>query len=207
MQGEYNDFELVSLAQEFNEDAIDILYRKYLPLIHKTCYRYFHMLDGRGLDFSDIMQECLLAFYEAIQFFRDGEDVCFYTFLMICMENKMVSMVRKACNEKSQILNDAVSLDKEFVDDEKNTLSNLLINDDDNPEKVILEDEVFSSLFQKIINCLSSFEECVLVLKIQDYNYKEIASILDKDEKSIDNAIQRIRFKVKELNIFHKKTL
>ena len=63
----------------------------------------------------------------------------------------------------------------------------------------MIEDENCSRLFKKIISQLSELEECVFLLKIQNFTYQEIANILDKDEKSIDNTMQRIRLKAKKI--------
>lgn len=196
---EINDYEVVYLAQENNEDARELLNQKYKPLITKVSQKYYKLLKEKGLEIEDIILESTLAFNEAISNYNEKKDSIFYTFAISCIKNKLISIVRKENTEKSKILNESISLDKVIDETEGNTLLNFIKDDNGIPEKIIIAEEDYQIVYQKIINHLSNLEECVLILKMQNFNYKEIASILDKDEKSIDNAVQRIKYKFKNI--------
>lgn len=198
---ELNDYELVSLAQEMNEDAISILHEKYQPLITKKSHKFFKYLHNKGIELSDLIQECTIGFEEAIKNFNPNDNVSFYTFANICMDRQLMTETRRQNRSKYKFLNEAVPLETINEDSENSNLINFIQDNSKNPELGLLTQEEFEELYQKIIKELTSFEECVFNLKLQNFNYKEIADILDKDGKSIDNAIQRIKTKMK--NIMH----
>lgn len=191
-----NDNELVLLAKEHNEEATEILYNKYKPLIVKKCSPVFKYVRNKGIDFSDLMQECLIGFEESIINYNLDDDVTFYTFTNICMDRQLNTLIRKLNRDKHKPLNEAISLDNS--DDEVNLLD-FIGDDTDNPEYGLLEEAEYREIYDKIVKSLTHLEECVFNLKLQNFDYKEIADILGKDLKSIDNTIQRIRNKIKDI--------
>ena len=198
MYDNLNDYELVSQAQELNEDAINILNEKYRPLIQKKCRKYIKYLKNKGLELEDLYQECILAFNDAITNFNELDDVSFYTFQNLCIDRKLVSELVKHNREKNKILNEAVPLEIYEKGKEVN-LEDLIRDSKPNPELGIVQEEDLNLLIDNVLSELTDLEEIVFKLKIEGFNYKEISDILDKDEKSIDNAIQRIKQKMKAL--------
>lgn len=198
MNIEYNDYELVNLAQEHNEDAIELLSNKYYPIIKKLSIKYYTTIKA-GIDLSDVEQECYIAFLNAIETFQDNKNICFYTYAISCMKKHLISIVRTYTSDKNQYLNESLSLDK-ILNDTENTISNYIEAKDSNPENIIIEEDEYNILYNKIVKYLTPLEECVVILKNEHYNYNEIASILDKSVKSIDSCFQRIKFKIKRLN-------
>ena len=194
---DYNDYELVCLAQELNEDAIDIIYKKYKPIIYKKALKYNKILKEKGLELNDIIQECYLILDYAIKNFNQDKDNIFYTYLNTCLDRNLINQYRKSINNKNKILNEAIPLDN--TDDEENALMSIIEDKNNNPDIELINNEEYTELYKKILDKLTSLEECVFILKIQNFDYKEIASILDKDTKSIDNTIQRIKSKIKSI--------
>lgn len=193
-----NDYELVSMAQELNEDAINLLHEKYTPLIQKKSKKYMKYLRNKGIELSDLIQECTIGFEEAIHNFNSNDNVSFYTFANVCMDRQLMSELTKQNRDKYKFLNEAVPL--ETIDEENDiNLIDLIKDNTNNPELGLLSNEDFKELYKNISKELTSLEECVFKLKVQGFSYKEIADILDKDDKSIDNAIQRIKTKIKTL--------
>ncbi len=195
---ELNDYELVSLAQENNEQASEALYLKYRPLIQKISHKYFKYLKNKGVEFNDLLQECTIGFEEAILKFNEQDNTSFYTFVRMCMERQMMSEVTRQNREKHKFLNEAVPLET-IEDDGDINLIDCIGDNRNNPELGLMLDEDFKELYLKVVSKLTDFEECVFRLKLQDFDYQEIALILDRDSKSIDNAIQRIRLKIKNI--------
>lgn len=196
---EMNDYELVSMAQEMNEDAKMILHQKYQPLIYKKSRKYFKYLQNKGIELSDLVQECTIGFEESIRNFNPLDNVSFYTFTNVCMDRQLMSELTKQNRDKYRFLNEAIPL--ETLEEESDlNLIDVIQDNSYNPEIGLLYNEEFQELYEKIASHLTNLEECVFKLKIQGFNYKEIADILEKDEKSIDNAIQRIKSKIKELD-------
>lgn len=192
---EYNDFELVSLAQENNEEAIEILYKKYNDLIQRKAKRVLRILKGSGIELSDIIQEALIGFDEAIRKFNQNDDTIFFTFAIICIDGRIKTFILKQNRGKYRFLNEAVNFENR--DSECNLLD--LLSDNVTPESLLFNDVSESEIYIKIKNGLTGFEDVVFELKIQGYEYKEIANILDIDSKDIYNAINRIRIKTKKI--------
>ena len=192
---EYNDYELISLAHEQNEDAINIIYEKYKPIIVSKCNTYIKYI--KGIELSDLIQECYIVLNTAINTFNQEKDNIFYTFINLCLDRYFISEYKKSNNTKNKLLNESLSLDS--LDNEDKNLIKIIKDDKYNPELELIQELNFMELYNKIIDKLTYLEELVFILKVQNFNYKEIASILDKDSKSIDNAIQRIKTKIKEV--------
>lgn len=192
---EYNDFELVSLAQENNEEAIEILYKKYNDLIQRKAKRALRILKRNGIELSDISQEALIGFDEAIRKFNQNDDTIFSTFAIICIDRRIKTFILKQNRGKYRFLNEAVNFENR--DNECNLLD--LVSDNVTPESLLFSDVSESEIYIKIKNGLTGFEDVVFELKIQGYEYKEIANILDIDSKDIYNAINRIRIKTKKI--------
>ncbi|MCI6266107.1 MAG: sigma-70 family RNA polymerase sigma factor [Erysipelotrichaceae bacterium] len=197
---DWNDYELISLAQEHNEDAVNILHEKYQPLINKKSRKFFKYLQNKGVELSDLIQECTIGFEEAIQNFNSSDDVSFYTFANVCMDRQLMSELTRQNRDKYKFLNEAVPLETINEDNDTSNLIDFIQDNTNNPELGLLFDEEFKELYAKISKQLTELEECVFKLKLQAFSYKEIADILDKDEKSIDNAIQRIKTKIKNMD-------
>lgn len=193
---EYNDYELVNLAQELNEDAMTIIYEKYKPVIYKKCRKYINFI--KGIELCDLVQECYIVLDSAIKTFNQDKDNIFYTYLNVCLDRHLASQYRKSINGRNRILNESISLDVPLEDDD-NSLIDIIEDNCDNPELELNTFENSKELYNKIISKLTALEECVFILKIQNFDYKEIAAILDKDSKSIDNAIQRIKTKISNM--------
>lgn len=193
-----NDYELVSLAQEHNEDAINLLHEKYQPLINKKSHKYIKYLHNKGIELSDLIQECTIGFEEAIHNFNPDDNVSFYTFASVCMNRQLMSELTRQNRDKHKFLNEAIPL--ETIEDESDiNLIDFIQDNSTNPELGLMSNEEFRELYVAIRKELTALEECVFKLKLQGFGYKEIADILDKDEKSIDNAMQRIKLKIKSL--------
>ena len=180
-----NDFELVYLAQEGNEEAINLLYQKYKPIIVKKSKNAIMYATHHGIDINDIMQEAYIGFDEAIKHFSQAEKASFYTFALLCVDRKITNYLRKMTGSKGKILNDAVAIDSVF--------ENFLGSED-----IELMDKSDSEIILKIRNLLTDFEKKVFDLKLKEYSFEEIAKILNKDVKSIYNTFQRIKNKIKK---------
>lgn len=193
-----NDYELVSLAQECNEEAYELLHKKYQPLIIKNSKKIYKYVQNKGIELSDLMQECTIGFEEAIKNFNQYDDVTFYTFANVCMERQLLSEIKKLNRKKHQILNEAIPLETIDENDDNINLIDFIKDDSENPELDLFSKESLCEFYQNIEKLLTKFEGNVLKLKLKNYNYKEIAIILNKSEKSIDNSIQRIRLKLEK---------
>ncbi len=191
---DYNDYELLSYAKEKNEDSINILYQKYEPLILSRAKKFDISLSNIGLDRNDLIQEGRLGFLNAIEQYDQSQDTLFYTYAKASIEKRMLSAITAGKRQKHRILNESLSLEGE---DDSLSLIDILSNQEDNPENKLLSIETTNNLLFKMHSRLTTLEGQVFELKLNGFNYKEIASILDREPKNIDNALQRIRNKLK----------
>lgn len=193
---DYNDYEIIYCIRENNEEAKELMYKKYKPFIESVAKKLVHY--SKGLETSDFIQEGMLALSNAIISFDEEKDITFYTYARACIEKKMISLVVKNNSTKHKILNNSIPF--EINDDEGEHLifGDILEDKGSNPEDVIMNSEEEKILLNNIRNNLTDFENQVFDLKISGFSYKEIAEILEKNPKSIDNSIQRIKIKAKE---------
>ena len=183
-----NDFEIVFLAQDGNEDAINTLYQKYKPIIVKKSKNAIMYATHHGIDINDIMQ-AYIGFDEAIKNFSQDENATFYTFAVLCIDRKIANYLRKTTGSKGKILNEAITIDDAL---EK------VLGDEFDIEYSLISKDSDTKLIIKIRKMLTDFERKVFDLKIKDYSFEEIAKILNKDVKSIYNTFQRIKSKIRK---------
>lgn len=198
MYKDENDFELVYLIEENNEDALNILYDKYKPIIDMKTKRYIKYASKLGLEYNDLFQEGMVGLSEAINSFRAQKDVQFKTFANLCIERQIFSALKKASRKKHNVLNESLSLD-DSINEDDTTLLDFIFDKNSDPSIYIETKESKRELFKEIDKSLTPFEKEVFNLKINNFDYKEISQLLNKSYKSIDSAIQRIRIKVKKI--------
>ena len=179
---DYNDYELLNYISEGNEDANNIIIKKYEPLITKVAIRVLPYCKNNGLELSDLIQEGMIGLNHAIEKYHEQGTTLFFTYAKTCIERKMLSVVISSNRKKNRILNESIS-----YDDEENLLMKFIKDSTPNPEETVIDIE----------KELTDFENEVFSLLISGFKYQEIAEILEKDKKSIDNAIQRIKQKLK----------
>jgi len=184
-----NDYELVFLAQEGNEDAINLIYQKYKPIIVKKSKNAIVFASHHGIEINDIMQEAFIGLEEAIRNFSQDTEATFYTFATLCIDRQIASYLRKMTSGKDRILNEAItindSLEKTMRDEMD--IEKYFIGKDNNKEIAML-----------IREKLTDFEKRAFDLRISGYSFDEIAKKLNKDIKAIYNTFFRIREKIKK---------
>lgn len=194
---EYNDSELVSYIYEHNEEANEIMFSKYRPLINSISRRYYPQCMNTGLELSDLIQEGMIGLSYAINSYQDNKEASFYTYARTCIERKILSTVLGTDRLKNKILNESIS----FEGNGEVSLLELISDNSKNPEKMIISYEKEQEIYDLAKRILTDMEFQVFELKANGFTYREIASTLDVSPKIIDNALQRIKAKMKkELN-------
>lgn len=197
MYDDYNDNELIYLIYDFNEDANRILHEKYYKIIKIKVAKYRALAKRIGLDTCDLMQEGLLGLEEAINSYRDNKDMKFSSFANMCIERQILSVLNYHSRKKHTFLNDSCSID---VEDEKGrTMLDYSLKSDIDPLVMMEKEEEKNSIYDLMTKDLSKLEKEVFELKLNGLDYREIARLLNKSYKSIDSALQRIRFKLKKI--------
>ena len=198
MYENYTDEEILNIIKNGDNQEIDYLITKYKNLVKIRARAYFII----GADTEDIIQEGMIGLYKAIRDYKKT-DASFQTFAKICIDRQVMTAIKSANRKKHLPLNSYLSLnmltyeedsDKTYID--KLEESKIL-----NPEEIVIDKENVKTLQEQINKNLSGLEKQVLKLYLKGKSYATIAQKLEKDEKSIDNAIQRIRKKIEKLQL------
>ncbi|MBR4283972.1 MAG: RNA polymerase sporulation sigma factor SigH [Anaerotignum sp.] len=192
------DEELVLMAQNGDDAAQEYLLDKYKSLVRAKSRAYFLI----GADSEDIIQEGMIGLYKAVRDYNEEKNASFRSFAELCVNRQMITAIKAATRQKHQPLNSYVSLNKPVYEEEsEQTYMDFLQSDSSallNPETLLIGQENKHFLEDQMVKNLSSFETRVLVLYLQGRSYFEIAHVLDKPEKSIDNALQRVKKKLEK---------
>lgn len=192
------DDELITLMHDGESEVVDYLMEKYKGLVRSLAGSMFIL----GGDTQDLVQEGMIGLFKAIREYDCGRDALFRTFANLCISRQIYSAVRASGRQKHAPLNTYVSLystENENGEREGVQLGDILRADSDTePETVVLEHEKTEAIAAAIDEALSPLEREVLDLYVTGLSYTEIAKILGRDGKSTDNALQRIRNKLKK---------
>lgn len=190
---EFNDYELLDQIHSCNEEANEILIYKYKPLIINVATKMIKYCTG-GVTIDDLIGEGMVALNDAINTFDQDKEANFSTYAKLCIERKIISLVNSTRRYKNKFLNESVSLDETF---EEGTIDKFLVDNSSNPLDMVTDYEWQTETLSKLDKELTDLERHVFELKKNDFTYKEIAEILEKDPKAIDNCLQRIKTKLK----------
>lgn len=191
---EMTDEELVSLVHEGNTEALDFLINKFRHFVRMKARSYFLI----GADKEDIIQEGMIGLYKAIRDFRSDKLSSFRAFAELCIIRQIITAIKTATRQKHIPLNSYVSLDKPIYDEESDrTLMDVLTdNGVDDPQQLMINNEEFMYMEEKMGEVLSELEREVLALYLDGQTYQEISEKLERHVKSIDNALQRVKRKL-----------
>ena len=184
----YNDYELLYLAQENNEDAINELRKKYNSLLYAKALSYSR---SSHMDIKELLNETELAFYKAIDNYIDKNT--FNTYLNKVIDNNLTNYIAKHNVTKNKILNESIS----YENNNERILE--LESNKYNPEVNLFNDYDYSSLRNKIIEVLTWEEELIFTLKEQNYTVLEISEITGNKLRTVYNIIKRIQDKTIKL--------
>lgn len=184
-----SDEELIARLRDGETIIEDYLMEKYKGLVRQKARAMFLI----GGDTDDLIQEGMIGLFKAVRDFQPGREATFATFARMCIDRQIYSAIQNSNRQKHLPLNSYVSLNQE---DESSPIWELSV---ENPEEIIIDQEITRDLQQKISDYLSPMENKVLDLYLKGEGYVEIGRILGKSPKSIDNALQRIRAKIREV--------
>ena len=187
---------LLKKAQAGDSEAVNKILKEYTKLLDFNAQKYY-LLGGEQ---EDLVQEGVLGLLKAIKYYDETKS-SFSSFADLCIRREMITAIKRANSQKNMILNEAVKNNKKIEKLEYEEESYELDNYESleaTPEEAVLLKEKIEEFKKFSVDNFSKFEKEVLNYLLRGYSYREIAQILTKDLKSIDNTIQRIRKKWKE---------
>lgn len=190
----YNDTELIRKYRDGDFLVMDYLLDKYKYLVRKKANTLF-LLGG---DTDDLIQEGMIGLFKAVRDYDENAGG-FYPFAELCITRQIYTAIESAARKKHGPLNSYVSLSTEQSMEGGKDLSEGFAANVQNPEQMMIDRENVDDFLSNIYDHLSKMEKMVLEEYLQGLNYRQIAEKSGKSEKSIDNALQRIKTKVNEL--------
>ena len=191
---EYPDNELTYLLNDNNEVAQDLLYEKYNYIIKSILNKYRRVFLALNIDLEEARQEANLAFSYAIYNYNEDRDTSLNTFVTLCVERRIRAVIKSKETMKSKVQSETISLNSD------NFLENTIADFQYEPCKKIENIDMLKYINSKVKDLLSDKEKEVYNLLLQGMDYQEIAINLNKTPKQVDNTIQRIRIKLKNLD-------
>ncbi len=190
---ELGDEALVDRVHNGDDRAQAVLLDRYRRFARAKARSYFLV----GGDREDIIQEGMIGLYKAIRDYDGSHGASFRSFAELCITRQVLTAIKTATRQKHTPLNSYVSFDRPKGDDPSQTVGDTLAVEDgaDPLQQLVAQDEV-GRLRQIFSEILSELESDVLRLYVEGRSYQEIAELLHRQVKSIDNAIQRIKRKL-----------
>jgi len=193
---EMTDEELISLIHHGDSESMDFLIDKYKGLVKKKA-RAMYLIGG---DNDDLIQEGMIGLFKAVRGYYPEKEASFFGFAELCITRQMYTAVKASQRKKHSPLNSYISL---YATGDSGQGDNASLVDsiysDNNPEDMVIEKEAATLIEEKLKKHLSPLENEVFALYLGGKNYNQIAEILGKEQKSIDNALQRVKNKVTEI--------
>lgn len=183
-----SDDVLISMIRGGTRAAMAGLVSRYLPLIRHKAAGYCLP----GMEPEDVVQEGLIGLLKAVSLYSP-EKSSFATFASICIASSLATAAKTALSQKSLPLSNYAPLNE----GEHTQIDNTLLS---NPEQHLVSAEQANELLQKIDTMLSPFEQQALKLYLSGHSYNEISDVLSTTSKAVDNALQRVRRKLRTVD-------
>lgn len=192
-----SDDMLIEKAKSGDESSLVFLLNKYKIMASKIARSYFLV----GAEYDDLLQEAMIGLYKAYVSFDNSCGASFATFAHKCITRNVQSAVKMANRKKNQMLNNSVSLTSQGAievspDDSDEDINLVIPSDALSPDEKLIESEKLAEIKEKIKSALSKLELNVLMLFLKGDSYCEIATKLNMNNKSVDNALSRVRHKL-----------
>lgn len=200
LQGNMNqkrDLELIARIRAGSNEAMEIILDCYKGLVRSKASAMFMA----GADSEDVIQEGMIGLFKAIRSYEPERGLAFSSFAGYCIVSQITDAVRKASRKKHRPLNESLSLHAPVILSDENELKwqdLLAAQDHQDPEQRLLNLEKQKALQDFIQQQLSVFERQIILLYLQSLSYQQIAGFLNCPVKSVDNALGRVRRKMRE---------
>lgn len=191
---EMQDEELALMAKE-NEQAYNVLHRRYEKKIKSIIKRQkLYLTNG---DIDDLCQEGFIGLSNAVKGYKKG--LKFASFASKCIKASIYTLINKSNTQKELVMKNYISLSNAKNEEDDINKSSLMIDKGPTPEESYINNETSEEIIELISKELSKMEYKIFVMNDLGYTYTDIAKELNISEKSVDNALQRAKNKIKKL--------
>lgn len=194
------DIDLIRKAKQGDETSLELLLAKFKPLACKIARKYFLA----GQDEEDLYQEAMIGLFKAEQSFNEAAGQDFKSFATLCINRQIQTAVKNSNRKKNKILNESISLNNQggidiYESDDDEQLYFIIPSSFPLPDDELIYKEKVDEIKNAINQKLSTYERKVLSLYLKGLSYKEMGQILEKETKSIENCLSRIKSKLSYL--------
>lgn len=193
------DEQLIRKLREGEAAIMDYIISKYKYVVIRAA-KAMYLLGGEN---DDLIQEGMIGLFKAVRDFDVNQETSFYSFAELCISRQMYTAIKLSQRQKHMPLNSYISLydirTTATEDKQSPLIEQLEMETNNNPEELFIDKERMLMLVHELNERLSDMERRVLHLHLQGEDYRSIAELLDKSPKSIDNALQRIRQKMRTI--------
>ena len=187
------DEELIEQLRSGDERIMEFILAKYKPLVRKKA-NAMYLIGG---DTDDLIQEGMIGLFKAIRDYNKEKESSFYHFAELCISRQIYTVVEASNRKKHAPLNSYVSLYSGTNEEGVVLADSLTAGVMENPEQMVIDQENLVLFMERLKERLSKMERQVLDLYLTGLNYQQIAEEMGKSPKAIDNALQRIKEKVR----------
>ena len=195
---QFSDEELIVRLRDGESGITEYLMNKYKNLVRSKAKSMYIL----GADNDDLIQEGMIGLFKALRDYDSGRDASFLTFADLCVSRQMYTAVQASRRQKHIPLNTYISLygnvNTNREGEQEELVNVLAARESQSPEEVVIDRENVVWLEKAIEQELSNFEKQVLDLYLTGMGYQQIAKVLGRDDKSTDNALHRIKTKLKK---------
>ena len=183
---EYNDNELIYMIKE-DEEVLSIMVEKYEPLFRKMTSSFLKCNPNKGLDYDDLMQQCRIILCSAVDRYNVNNETIFYTFLLACLKRGLYNYIRKDV-KKPEIVSYMDEKYESYYNNEKSdfNVENMLIDKENN------------ELIKNFSYSLEDIDHQIFELRLNNFSYQEISTLLDINQKKVDNSLVKTRKKLEK---------
>lgn len=197
----FSDEELIRKIKNGNDQAERCLYKRYIYTIKRISSSFFLM--GGSMD--DLLQESMIGLIKAVNGYDVNHGASFKCFAEVCIRRQIITAIRKS--KANYFLNNVIYFCDIFIENEEISFEDEYADFSNNPEYVVINEEERRQYRTITSRLLTDFERAVLTEYGKGKSYEDISRKLNKNIKAVDNALQRIKGKIKkqeELRILYQ---
>lgn len=176
-----NDYEVVYMVRENDDEAREIIFNKYIPIVKRLASNYLTLAKGVRVEFEDLVQEGLIALNDAIEKYSENSGTLFYTFACVCVERRILSFCKKMGSCKHYYLNTSLCEDYFYN-----------ISDNRTPD-YYLDENLQENQFINFKCMFDIYDSSIFELRYNGFSYKEISVLLDMPITTVDGRLYKIR--------------
>lgn len=177
-----NDYELMYLIKENDEDAVNLMIGKYEPIIINIARKFYPKVKLFGAEMDDLVQEGRIAVIKAINSYNQNSVSIFYTYVCICIKRRMITYLRNLSTSKQSPLNYSIGEDRVF------SIADMSLEPVNYLTQMYVEESIVNSKY-----LFDFLDSNIFELRYNGFSYREISELLDIPIRMVDSRLSKMR--------------